>query len=149
MAKVLVIDDEEDVRRAIQRRLKREGYDVEIADGELSGLEAIDKNNYDVVITDMSMEDPLSGKRVLAKAVSKDMFTQVIVLTAYGNVSNAVDCMRLGAFDYVEKNIPGIDTYELVVLKLEQALDERRVSLRAMKRMEYIAQLRDQMEDEQ
>ncbi len=148
MARVLVIDDEEDVRRAIQRRLKRDGYEVEVADGELSGQEAIESSNYDVVITDMSMEDPLSGKRILAKAVAKDLFTQVIVLTAYGNVSNAVDCMRLGAFDYVEKNIPGIDTYELVVLKLEQALDERRVSIRAMKRMEYIAQLRNQIQDE-
>ena len=52
---------------------------------------------------------------MLQTALTTDVFSEVIVLTAYGNVANAVECMKRGAFDYVEKNIPGVDVFELLV----------------------------------
>ncbi len=149
MCRVLVIDDEEDVRLALRRRLQRAGFTVELADGEREGLKKLQEANppFDVVVTDMAMEDSQSGVRVLQQALSQDLLAEVIVLTAYGNVSNAVDCMRRGAFDYVEKNMPGIDAYELVVLKVEEAMEQKRNSMRAIRRFEKLArQLRDESE---
>lgn len=140
MYRILVVDDEEEVRHALQRRLQREGYQVDVAEGEADGIEKIRQASpaYDVVITDMAMENPDSGVRILEATLAHDLFSEVIVLTAYGNVANAVECMRRGAFDYVEKNIPGVDVYELLVLKIEQALERRRSAVNTLRRMEEI-----------
>src|SRR5579862_3741169 len=131
MPKVLVIDDEEDVRAAIERRLRREGYEVEQAASQSEAIEKIaaSRPSYDLVITDMVMEEPTSGLKVLEAALTRDLFTEVLVLTAYGNVANAVEAMKRGAFDYMEKNIPGVDVYELLILKLTHALERRRVAV--------------------
>ncbi len=138
MCRVLVIDDEEAVRNAVKRRLERDGYSIDTADSASAGIEKIksQKSPYDVVVTDMVMESPDSGLQVLQAALATDVFTEVIVLTAYGNVANAVECMKRGAFDYVEKNIPGVDVFELLALKLEQALDRRKSSLITLRRIE-------------
>ena len=53
-------------------------------------------------------------------------------MTAYGNVANAVECMRRGAFDYIEKNAPGVDAYEALADKLGQAMDRRRRDVRTI-----------------
>jgi DNA-binding NtrC family response regulator len=139
--RVLIIDDEEDVRVAVERRLRREGYEVEQAASQAEGLEKIEQAHpsYDLVITDMAMEDPNSGMKVLEAALTRDVFTEVIVLTAYGNVANAVECMKRGAFDYVEKNIPGVDVYELLILKMNQAMERRRTAVQSLRRYEDYA----------
>lgn len=141
MYRLLVIDDEEDVRSAIVRRLQREEFLVEQAATQAEGIQTINAAEppYDLIITDMVMEDPQSGVRTLEAALSRDVFSEVIVLTAYGNVANAVECMRRGAFDYVEKNIPGVDVFELLVLKINQALERRRMSVQAIRRYADIA----------
>jgi DNA-binding NtrC family response regulator len=141
MHRILVADDEEEVRGAVARRLQREGFAVDQADSLATATEKIAsaQPSYDVVISDMSMEDPESGLRVLEAALSHDLFTEVIVLTAYGNVANAVECMRRGAFDYIEKNMPGVDVYEVLILKLRQALERRRTSVQAVRRYEQLA----------
>jgi len=91
VCKVLVIDDEEAVRSAVKRRLEREGYSTDTAESQAAGIEAIKTQGtpYDVVVTDMVMESSDSGLEVLQAALSTDVFTEVIVLTAYGNVANA------------------------------------------------------------
>lgn len=135
MTRLLVIDDEDEVRAAVARRLAREGFDVTTADGEIEGvglIQAADRP-FDLITTDMVMEDPDSGIRTLEAALSRDLFTEVIVLTAYGNVNGAVECMRRGAFDYVEKNIPGVDVYDLLVMKVNLALERRRNSQSTVK----------------
>ena len=141
MAKLLIVDDEEDVRISLERRLKRDGHNVQTAasqDDALATIEATDVP-FDVVLTDMLMESPASGVEVLKAALARDVFTEVLILTAYGNVSNAVECMKMGAFDYVEKNIPGVDVYELICIKTEQALDRRRSALATVRRLEQFA----------
>jgi len=133
MGRILVVDDEDEVRNALKRRLEREGHFVSVAgstaEGEIELGDAQDA--FDVVITDMSMEDGESGVRMLKAALERDVFTEVIVLTAYGNVRNAVDCMQMGAYDYVEKNIPDVDVFELLILKIDRALQQRRLTLRS------------------
>lgn len=138
MCRVLVIDDEEAVRSAVRRRLERDGYSVQTAETQAAGIDAVKSHHppFDVVVTDMVMESQTSGLDVLRAALSTDVFTEVIVLTAYGNVANAVECMKHGAFDYVEKNIPGVDVFELLSLKLQQALERRKMSLATLRRIE-------------
>ena len=138
MCRILVIDDEDEVRAALARRLEREGYTVAQAGSEAEGLAALKEAEapFDIVVTDMNMGDPDSGVRILEGAVGRDVFTEVVVLTAYGNVANAVECMKRGAFDYVEKNLPGIDVFELLVLKVEQAVEQRRSSVQTVRRLE-------------
>ena len=138
MCRILVIDDEEAVRNAVKRRLERDGYKVDLADCQAAGVDAIKMKSppYDIVVTDMVMESPTSGLEALQTALSTDVFTEVIVLTAYGNVANAVECMKHGAFDYVEKNIPGVDVFELLTIKLQLALERRKMSLATIRRIE-------------
>jgi len=90
------------------------------------------------VLTDMLMENSDSGLNILKAVVSRDIFTEVIVLTAYGNVANAVECMKHGAFDYVEKNVPGVDVYELIVLKVDQAMEQRRSTTQTVRKLEEL-----------
>lgn len=149
MGKILVVDDEEDVRTSIARRLKREGHEVTIAGSQAEAVEVLEHSEvaYDVALTDMLMESPNSGVEVLKAALARDVFTEVVVLTAYGNVANAVECMKMGAFDYVEKNIPGVDVYELICIKIEQAMERRRSSLSTLRRLEQFAKFREANED--
>lgn len=128
MGRILVIDDEEDVLKAVSRRLTREGHIVETENSSREGIKRIttEERPFDAIITDMSMEDPDSGLEVLQAAFSRDLFAEVIVMTAYGNVANAVECMRRGAYDYIEKNAPGVDAYEMLAIKVDHALERRR-----------------------
>jgi DNA-binding NtrC family response regulator len=144
MCHILVVDDEQEVREAVKRRLGREGYRVQTADSEADGLAALigEQRSFDIVITDMSMEDSDSGLRILEGAMARDVFTEVVVLTAYGNVTNAVECMKRGAFDYVEKNMPGLDVYELLCLKVQQAVQRRRSAVDTIRRLEAFTKTR-------
>jgi DNA-binding NtrC family response regulator len=141
MCKILIVDDEEAVRAAVERRLAREGYKVDTASGEAEAVQLIEgaDPSYDIVLTDMVMENPDSGVKILTTALTEDIFTEVLVLTAYGNVANAVECMKRGAFDYVEKNIPGVDVYDLMSLKVAQAMERRRSSVGTIRRLDQIA----------
>jgi DNA-binding NtrC family response regulator len=146
MCRILVVDDEDGVRASLARRLEREGYKVTQAASEHEGLTAIQRATppFDVVITDMNMEDQNSGVRILEGAVARDVFTEVIVLTAYGNVANAVECMKRGAFDYVEKNLPGVDVFELLILKVDNAAQRRRQSVLTVRRLEEFQRTHEQ-----
>ena len=91
---------------------------------------------YDVIIADMVMETEQSGLEVLKAAFARDIFAEVIILTAYGSVQNAVECMKRGAFDYLEKNIPGVDVLDLLVLKIHNALEHRRSAVDFIQRID-------------
>lgn len=145
MGKILVVDDEEDVRLSLERRLTREGHSVKIGASQAEAISLIENSDvpFDVVLTDMLMESPNSGVEVLKATLARDVFTEVVVLTAYGNVANAVECMKMGAFDYVEKNIPGVDVFELICIKVDQALDRRRSSLSTVRKLEQFARVQD------
>jgi DNA-binding NtrC family response regulator len=141
MSRLLVVDDEDEVRAALRRRLEREGYNVTTAASASEAKEIVQQESpsFDVVVTDMSMEEANSGLTVLQDAISHDIFTEVIVLTAYGNVANAVESMRRGAFDYLEKNVPGVDVFELLTMKVAQAMERRRAAVSTVRRLEEYA----------
>lgn len=147
MGRILVIDDEEDVLRSVRRRLEREGHQVEAANSSVEGINRIlrDEWVFDAIVTDMSMENPDSGLEVLQAAFSRDLFAEVIVMTAYGNVANAVECMRRGAFDYIEKNAPGVDAYEMLAIKVDHALDRRRRDVQTVALWERAARSKERI----
>lgn len=144
---MLVIDDEESVAAAVVRRLQREGYDVSSAENSQAGIEMIADAEppFDVIVTDMSMEDPDSGLHVLQAAFARDLFAEIIVMTAYGNVANAVECMRRGAYDYIEKNAPGVDVYDMLALKVNTAMERRRRDVQTLALWERAARSKERM----
>lgn len=143
MCRVLVIDDEDGVRNAVRRRLEREGFRVDTAENAPEGIEKIRDAStaYSVIVTDMSMDEPTSGLNVLQAAFSRDGFAEVIVMTAYGNVENAVECMRRGAFDYIEKNNPSVDAYETLATKVREAQQRRIRDLRVVEMWEQVGRM--------
>lgn len=100
--KILIVDDEELMRRFLAETLVRKNYDVETAGSGKEALAALKKKNYDLIITDMKMPD-LSGIELLRKVKESSPQTLVIVMTAYGTIETAVEAMRLGAFNYLLK----------------------------------------------
>jgi DNA-binding NtrC family response regulator len=145
VCRVLVIDDEEGVLNAVRRRLERCGYKVTTAGNITEASQNISEapKPFDVIVTDMSMDNPNSGLEVLSMAFARDLFAEVIVMTAYGNVGNAVECMRRGAFDYIEKNTPGVDAYEVLAIKIDQAMERRRRDVRTVELWERAARSKE------
>jgi DNA-binding NtrC family response regulator len=146
MCRILLVDDEPDVRNVIERRLVREGFRVDTADSAAAAAERIQSADpfYDIIIADMVMETEQSGLDVLKAAFARDIFAEVIVLTAYGSVENAVECMKRGAFDYLEKNIPGVDVLDLLVLKIQNAIEHRRSAVDFARRIDMRRSAADQ-----
>lgn len=102
MAKILIVDDEKSIRAALRDILEYEEYDVEEAkDGE-EGLDMILKNHYDVALCDIRMPK-LDGLEVLLKAGEAGRSTQFIMISAYGNIENAVEATKRGAYDFITK----------------------------------------------
>ncbi len=104
MARILVVDDEEGIREFIAEALEDDGHvAVRAADGgEAAGLLA--KRSFDLVITDLRMPQ-LDGMELLRRIRAEQPETEVIVLTAHGTVATAVEAIKAGAFDYLQKPI--------------------------------------------
>src|SRR5438552_11857007 len=112
-AKILVADDEQNLRRVLVALLRREGHDVVQA---ASGVEAIDRlADVDVVITDLRMPGA-DGMEVLRTASKHHPQVPVIMITAYGSVGQAVEAIKAGAFDYIEKPFEA-DSIRIIVEK--------------------------------
>ncbi|MGE5198455.1 MAG: sigma-54-dependent transcriptional regulator, partial [Rhodospirillaceae bacterium] len=99
---VLVIDDDDSVRRVIEFTLQEDGYRVITAANGLEGLERLQAGPVDAVITDMRMPE-MGGVDFLARVRSMLPDIPVVMLTAHATVGSAVEAMKLGAFDYVTK----------------------------------------------
>ena len=118
--KILVIDDEELVRDFVAETLRRENLDVVTAENGKKGLAAFKEKEFDMVFTDMKMPD-ITGIEVLRKVKEKSPSTYVVVITAFGSVENAVEAMRLGAFNYLIKPFSP-ETIETVIDKARENL---------------------------
>jgi DNA-binding NtrC family response regulator len=104
--RILVIDDEEGVRTFLAESLERDGHEVEqAADGE-AGLRAAREEPFDVVITDLKMPR-VDGMTVVRTLRTDQPDLELVVLTAFGDVATAVEAMKLGAFDYLQKPLSG------------------------------------------
>lgn len=102
MAKVLVIDDEKPIRQAIANILEDEDYNVEEASDGPKGLEKLKHNKYDAVLLDIKMPK-MDGVEVLEKILDFQDDMPVIMISGHANVDNAVDSIKKGAFDFLQK----------------------------------------------
>jgi two-component system, NtrC family, response regulator AtoC len=123
MRRVLVVDDEENIRLVLRTLLKKHGYEVEVADSGESALALVDAFGPDVILTDVRMPK-MGGLDLLATLKAKQHPATVIVMSAYGNVDLALEAMKAGAYDYVGKPFKPDE----IVLALRKA--EERESLR-------------------
>lgn len=101
---VLVVDDEADIRDLMEMTLIKMGLSVQTAVGVVEAKKAIDKQSFSLVLTDMRMQDG-SGLEVVDYIVTKNLDTPVAVITAYGSAEQAVEALKIGAFDYLQKPI--------------------------------------------
>jgi two-component system, NtrC family, response regulator AtoC len=128
MARILVVDDEEGLRDFIIEALERDGHRAVGAENGQAALGALGRQSYDLMITDLRMPGPTDGMTLLRRARSDAPEMEVVVLTAYGTIESAVEAMRLGAFDYLQKPIGSPTQLRLIVAR---ALEHR--SLLALK----------------
>jgi DNA-binding NtrC family response regulator len=106
-ARILIADDQPDVREALRLLLKGEGYDIDTASSPAEALRSAERREYDVILIDLNYaRDTTSGQEgldLLARLCANDDTLPVIVMTAWGSVSLAVEAMRRGARDFIEK----------------------------------------------
>src|ERR1035437_7393141 len=102
MGRLLIVDDEPNLRRVLSSELHLDGHTVDEADGVLAALPLLAEREYDAVITDQKMPDG-DGLRVLSVAQENDPSLPVIFLTAVPTIELAVESMRKGAFDFITK----------------------------------------------
>src|SRR5579871_2027136 len=100
--RVLVVDDEADIRESLDALLSLEGYSVELAQNATEGLRKLEAGNYDLILLDLMMPDR-SGMEVLREIRERDTETPVFMITAYGSVEVAVQALKTGANDYFSK----------------------------------------------
>jgi two-component system response regulator PilR (NtrC family) len=100
---ILVVDDEQSLRQFLEIFLEKEGYEVDTAASLEEAEQAIARNVYDLVLTDLRMSGEDDGLKVLRAAIQKNPSTEVVVMTAYAEHKSAVEAMKLGAYDYVDK----------------------------------------------
>ncbi|HEX8792862.1 MAG TPA: sigma-54 dependent transcriptional regulator [Polyangiaceae bacterium] len=134
MRRVLVVDDEENIRLVLRTLLKKHSYEVELADSGETALASLDSFDPDVILTDVRMPR-MGGLDLLGALKAKQHPATVIVMSAYGNVDLAIEAMKAGAYDYVSKPFKPDE----IVLALRKA--EERESLRRENRA-----LREQMQ---
>jgi DNA-binding NtrC family response regulator len=120
--KILIIDDEDCIREVFSALLKEKNYLVEDAETGNQGIEIARRFNPDIILLDMNLPD-ISGMEVLSFVKESNIPTEVIIITAYGTIKNAVEATRLGAYDYLQKPV---DNEELLLV-VSRALEVKRL----------------------
>jgi len=114
MARILVADDEPGLREFIVDALELDEHEVVAAPDGKAAAKLLDERSFELVITDLKMPG-LDGLAILRKVRAEQPETEVIVMTAHGTVDNAVEAMKLGAFEYLQKPLSGPDELRLLV----------------------------------
>lgn len=132
--KVLVIDDDESMRWVISKAFEKSGYDVATASNGKEGLALLKRGDFAVSFVDIMMPD-LSGLELLAMAKEANIDTPFVIMTAQNTMKNAVDAMKLGAYDYITKPFDLVEIKEIA----DKAIEARSLS----KNLPESADLRD------
>jgi Response regulator containing CheY-like receiver, AAA-type ATPase, and DNA-binding domains len=126
--KILVVDDDEYIRESIKETLKRKGFELESAENGKSALELFQKDCFDMVISDMKMPG-MSGIELLEKIKQLDPYVPFLMITAHGALESAVESIKKGACDYIQKSPNLLEELELKVemsLSIGQILNENK-----------------------
>ncbi|WP_319404653.1 response regulator [uncultured Desulfosarcina sp.] len=103
--KILVVDDDPVTRTLLTKRLIHEGYTIDTAEDGRVAIEKLARQFYDVVLTDLMMPGGVDGIGVLEAAKRINIKTEVVLITAHASVDNAIEAMKKGAVDYLQKPI--------------------------------------------
>lgn len=117
--KILIVDDERAIRYSLKEILEMEGYTVETAENGLEGLEKARKEKYDAIFCDIKMPQ-MDGTEMLSKLVEEGIETPVIMVSGHADISTAVDCIKRGAFDFIEKPLD----LNRILITLKNATDK-------------------------
>jgi len=134
--RLLVIDDEENMRHMLATLLGKAGYVVEAAANGHEGLEMIQRTAYDFVLCDIKMPY-MSGMDFLKTARDRLGTTTVIMMSAYGSIDTAIEAMKLGAYDYISKPFKTDEVY-LTLKKAEERESLRQENVRLKERIKKI-----------
>lgn len=122
---ILIIDDEEELRRLLSKLLSLEGFRIFEAADAKSAMDLLNKEEFHVVITDVKLPDA-SGIDLIPKIKMQNPLTEIIVLTAYGTIQDGVRAIKEGAFDYIIKG----DDDNKIYTTTEKAMEKTRMSHR-------------------
>ncbi len=137
--RILIIDDEPNIRLILERALRHEGYDLDIAANGAEALQKLAGANcpYDLLLLDLQME-PVDGLQVLQAAREQDPDLAVIILTAHSTVDSAIEALRRNAFDYLLK--PALP--ETIRRRVHAGLQQRRRALQQRQLMGQVETFR-------
>ena len=102
--KVLIVDDERAIRNSLGEILTDEGYEVDTAEDGAVALEKVGKEKFDVIFCDIKMPG-MDGVEVLGKFVEMGLDAAVVMISGHADIKTAVDCIKLGAFDFIDKQL--------------------------------------------
>ena len=100
--KILIIDDERSIRNSLKEILADEGYDVDVAENGAQGCAMVDKEKYSVIFCDIKMPE-MDGMEVLDRFAQMGIDSAVIMISGHGDIDTAVECIKKGAFDFIQK----------------------------------------------
>ena len=100
--KILVVDDERAIRNSLREILGDEGYDVDVAEDGAAAVDMIDKEHYDVIFCDIKMPGK-DGEEVLDFVSSHGIDSAMVMISGHGDIDTAVECIKKGAFDFIQK----------------------------------------------
>src|SRR5205085_5948576 len=120
---VLVVDDNTRARQSMADVLRAAGHEVHACASAMEALKQLEKNSFDVIITDLQMPG-MNGLEFIRAIEERKVEAQVVMVTAFASVSSAVEAMRHGAFDYIEKPFDAEQLEQLVERALRQAEQE-------------------------
>jgi DNA-binding NtrC family response regulator len=122
--KILIVDDEKNIREGLRKAIELDGYDALTAEDGLMGLKIFQSEDIDLIIADLKMPN-MSGEEMLKKIIQKDKTIPVIILTGHGTIENAVETMRIGAYDFLEKP-PHLKRLSLLI---KRALERKKLEI--------------------
>ena len=100
--KILIIDDERSIRNSLKEILADEGYDVDVAENGAQGCQMVDKEKYSVIFCDIKMPE-MDGIEVLDRLNEMGVDSAVVMISGHGDIETAVECIKKGAFDFIQK----------------------------------------------
>lgn len=113
---ILVADDDPVIRKLLEKRLSNAGYDITVAADGIEAARYLDQRHFDIVVTDLVMPGDIGGIELLQIVKERNVETEVIVITAHSSIDTAVDAMKKGAVDYLEKPV----NFDELFLRLEK-----------------------------
>ncbi|MFT5698051.1 MAG: two-component system OmpR family response regulator [Desulforhopalus sp.] len=125
---ILVVDDDPVLRLLLSERLKKAGHTTQVAEDGYVARDLLEKQRYDVVLTDLMMPGDIGGIEVLEIAKDQDRSIEVVLITAHSSVDTAVQAMKKGANDYLEKPI----NFDELFLRLDKIANVQTIYKSAM-----------------